>query len=604
MHAEILENEQSFEALLDGTFIHNKRLVVKVNNREAAQYFRSFYVFYDPQTEITELSGTLQSPSDKKAIKAKKKNISDRSYYDGFSIAVDDRYKILELDFPDQYPTIYTFWSSVKYLETVGLPTVSYRYPGGVVLKSAKLTLQDPENLIQYKLIDPKDLFTVNNSAGSKAFTLQNLRSKSKTNQSDLFVTGPAILLAPKVIQMDGTVGTFTTWSDMAAWNSSLIAAAGELPPSAIEEVESLVQNAKTDEEKIALIYDFVQKRSHYVSIQLGIGGWQPVSPAEVHETGYGDCKALTNYTRLLLDAVGVNASYCVIGVQDREIRFPDFVSASQMNHAMLAVPIEQDTVWLECTSQRTSPGYISSAASGRYALWIDKDGGSLVRTSGLLPSENLLVRNSTLTLAKDGSVQLSQKQWRRGNRLDLPIMLQSETANEQRRTVRKLYSHTLNDLRINYDIPFGVLNPEATVVIEASIPTYAKQLGTRLLLPAFDFQTPSRTLTDLLAAKEFFELDEASVRRDTVRFIAPSGMRITQLPERKVFATSYLTYSLSAKPTSSGVELIRQLTLRKTQLEGEELEEAKEFVRAISRTDRFALGVVKAQCLRYADKV
>jgi hypothetical protein len=97
------------------------------------------------------------------------------------------------------------------------------------------------------------------------------------------------------------------------------------------------------------------------------------------------------------------------------------------------------------------------------------------------------------------------------------------------------------------------------------------------------------------LAAKEFFELDEASVRRDTVRFIAPSGMRITQLPERKVFATSYLTYSLSAKPTSSGVELIRQITLRKTQLEGEELEEAKEFVRAISRTDRFALGVVKA---------
>jgi hypothetical protein len=51
---------------------------------------------------------------------------------------------------------------------------------------------------------------------------------------------------------------------------------------------------------KAKLIYDYVQQKSRYVSIQVGIGGWKPMDASDVDRLGYGDCKGLTNYTKAL----------------------------------------------------------------------------------------------------------------------------------------------------------------------------------------------------------------------------------------------------------------------------------------------------------------
>jgi hypothetical protein len=51
--------------------------------------------------------------------------------------------------------------------------------------------------------------------------------------------------------------------------------------------------------------------KAPFVSIQVGIGGWKPIQPL-VDRLGYGDCKALTNYTKALLAAVDV-PSYNVV---------------------------------------------------------------------------------------------------------------------------------------------------------------------------------------------------------------------------------------------------------------------------------------------------
>ena len=594
VRATVLQDNQTIEALADGTFVYQKRLEVQVNDREAAQYYRTEYVRYDPETEILELKGSVFAKGDKKAIQSKKKHITDHASFDGFSIATDDRYKKLELDLPDHYPAVYTFFSTVKYIETVGLPAILWDHPEGVEVKSGSLTLIDPQGQLNYKVIDDAKLFTERVDSGQRTFVLKDPPTVKESQRRHLLSRGPAILLAPKAIQIEGTTGSFDTWPEMATWSASLLTAAGELPRSAIEEVRALVKDAQTEEERIALVYAFVQQRSHYVSIQLGIGGWKPMAPSDVHATGYGDCKALTNYTRLLLEAVGVKAAYCIIGVNDREIRYPKFASANQANHAMLAVPRVQDTIWLECTSQRTPPGYISTSASGRYALWVDKDAGQLVRTSSRTPSENTLTRSSKIVLTRDGAAKLSQKQWRRGNWLDLPLHLASETLRNQSRIIRRYFTHTLNDLNCSVNIPKGIINPEATINVQASMPTYAKRLGERLMLPVFSFQKRSTTLQQLVDAESYVSLDEVSVKRDTLFIVPPTGMRIIQLPEEKVFSTDFLDFSLSAKSVSGGVEVIRELILRKVELEGVQLAQAKEVAEAIEQVDHLVLGVVE----------
>ena len=91
---------------------------------------------------------------------------------------------------------------------------------------------------------------------------------------------------------------------------------------------------------------------------------------------GYGDCKALTNYTRVLLKTVGIESYYTVVYGDRRIENFEqDFVSM-QGNHIILAIPSNDNYIYLECTSQTSPFGYNADFTDDRYALIVKPEGG------------------------------------------------------------------------------------------------------------------------------------------------------------------------------------------------------------------------------------
>ena len=149
-----------------------------------------------------------------------------------------------------------------------------------------------------------------------------------------------------------------------------------------------------------------MQQKTRYISIQVGIGGWKPMLASEVDRLGYGDCKALTNYTRALLSEVGITSYYAKIyaGRGKRKSLDGNLVS-QQSNHVILMVPFERDTTWLECTNQKIPFGHLGSFTDDRDALVITPEGGMLIKTPKIPVEENIQNMSGDLTIQENGDL-------------------------------------------------------------------------------------------------------------------------------------------------------------------------------------------------------
>src|SRR5690606_10041454 len=118
-------------------------------------------------------------------------------------------------------------------------------------------------------------------------------------NEKDLPVQTPdlkkeddhRLLLAPVAFSMGEYIGKMEDWSGLGAWQYQLNRGRNVLSGDFIGKIKAMVANVESDYEKIQILYNYLQKNYRYVSIQLGIGGWQTMTAADVVKYAYGDCK-------------------------------------------------------------------------------------------------------------------------------------------------------------------------------------------------------------------------------------------------------------------------------------------------------------------------
>ena len=91
----------------------------------------------------------------------------------------------------------------------------------------------------------------------------------------DLF---PKVMMGLERFHLEGVDGTATNWIDFGKWYSEkILAGTTDLPEETKVKIKAIVGDEKDPVKKAKLVYDFVQKKSRYVSIQVGIGGWKPI---------------------------------------------------------------------------------------------------------------------------------------------------------------------------------------------------------------------------------------------------------------------------------------------------------------------------------------
>jgi hypothetical protein len=336
----------------------------------------------------------------------KKKDFKLEGAFSENTLASDDKVYTLSMPVPE-LPCTVEYEASINSSGYLDLPEWYFGNSHESILKSTYIVKTNQTNQIFYKAYNTniKPLVTTENNYTSYKWEVNNqpvLKNEIASPGDGAYI--PRIDVSPLYFNYDGYPGTMKSWADFGMWRYPFYTETNPFTKEKVDFFNSLVKDAKNDKEKIAILYKYMQQQTRYVFIAYGIGGLKPFSVPFVEQKKYGDCKALSNYMKHILGAVGIKAYTASIYAGKNNIPFdPEFVT-NRSNHIIVCAPLQKDTVWLECTSKSEEPGVLGPFTENRNALLITERGGILVNTPKSKPTGNQWHAKTDVILYDDGS--------------------------------------------------------------------------------------------------------------------------------------------------------------------------------------------------------
>lgn len=568
--------------------ILTKKRIITVYNKIGDRMLRAV-VGYDNNINIKKLEAFIYNADGKEIKKIKKNDFIDESAVSGGTLYSDSRVKYLNYT-PISYPYTMEFDAVVEYKSTAFVPEWNPLESYYTSIENSEYKIvnsSDVELRIKYSNFNGFNIETIS-EYHYKAANLPAIPYEEYSPDFDRFT--PNVKAALVDFSMEGVKGINTNWKEFGRWmNSTLIADTQTLPENVISHVKSLTKDTDDPIEKAKIVYNFMQDKTRYISVQVGIGGWKPIDALEVDRNGYGDCKGLTNYTQALLKEIGLESYYTVIyGGSDAITHIDKDFSSTQGNHVILCLPNNDDYIWLECTSQTNPFGLIAGFTDDRDALVIKPDGGEIIRTKQYKPEESLQLTTANVNFDDSGSFEANVQIKTTGYQYSLREGYQNRDMKEQ--DIRyKSYWGNINNLTLN-DIQFINDKDKIEFIETASLTAgnYASKTGDRLLLQPNMFNVVSKIPARYSTRSLDFEIERGFKDEDHYILEFPDTVEVEALPESVSLNTKFGDYSFSMEPIENNKVLYkRTYLLKKGEYSKDEYEEFREFRKLIAKHDK-----------------
>lgn len=197
---------------------------------------------------------------------------------------------------------------------------------------------------------------------------------------------------------------TFHNWQEVGDWYRGLALAQAKPTDAVKARAEELTRDAKTPDEQVRAIYNYVSGHTRYVGIDFGIGRYQPHSAAEVLANQYGDCKDKDTLLEAMLQAKGFSTSPALIGVGIAPVL--DVPSPAVFNHVITTLNLPGGRIWLDSTPLAAPYQFLSALIRDQKALVIPTQGkAEMVSTPANAPYAFTAHFQAKGVLDKDGKL-------------------------------------------------------------------------------------------------------------------------------------------------------------------------------------------------------
>ncbi len=394
----------------------------------------------------------------------------------------------------------------------------------------------------------------------------------------------PWMYLSPESFLYDTVSGEIKDWESYSSWIYGLLKGRDDLPQECKDKILYLTKDAKNDVDKVKILYEHLGRTTRYVSIQLGIGGYQPMLASEVYNVGFGDCKALTFYLKSMLDVVNIPSDYVMIR-SDSENKglLTDYANFHEINHVILRVPLNPDTIWLECTNPKIPFGYIHEGIAGHAAVAAKEEGGKISFLPDYPDSLNLDKNSTVITLMSDGSAEAEVKHEFHmsvyEDYMNLTLLKESELIDILRRGIRLPNANVKTFNIEEHKTRF----PNLTVDYAWSTGSYGTKTGNRLFIPvnpfrfSYDWFKKNNRKHDLNLVYGFKNTDQ-------VVLSVPSDFEVESIPSPERYDTPYGRFESSVVYQDSKIYVTQIFKLSRGVHSVDEYEILRSFIERVNK--------------------
>lgn len=307
-------------------------------------------------------------------------------------------------------------------------------------------------------------------------------------------ITLPDEPLQPKGSEIFPTLigSQFKTWDDFVGWYKAGIESFASVDPRVKRKAEELTKKAKTREEKIQAIFNWIADQVKYVNY-VSAEQWLPNRPQNVLDRMQGDCDDKAMLLMTMLKAIGITDAQEVL-VQTRYTGMPSVITAKGavaplFDHGIAYLPGIGKTKerYLDATSPESRIGPLPAMDARATAIRIVGAGVTtpVVVLPSSDPAEHGIDGAWTLKLAPNGSAEVAVDEVHEG---DSAFYLRSSLKQAASAATWLERAHSISELpqiEVLPNVKFdgeGV-NGRAKLTFQAKSAALARREGTDLVV-------------------------------------------------------------------------------------------------------------------------
>ncbi|WP_347922805.1 DUF3857 domain-containing protein [Pontimicrobium sp. SW4] len=558
---------------------------------EKGNRFVEAYAGYDNQLKIRKIEAIIFDEHGEEIKKIRKRDFIDQSAVDGGTLYSDSR--VLYMSYmPTSYPYTVSFTYEMETQNTAFIP--SWRPITGyyVSVEKDSYRLKDLANLeIRYKTknFEGYDV-KINSNDTFLEFSLSYIQAKKPEQLSPvLSKVSPHCMVAVNQFYYYGADGYASNWKEFGDWVfNALLKGRNTVSNETKDKITQLVKGIDNPLERAQIVYEYVQNNTRYISVQVGIGGVQPIPASEVDRLKYGDCKGLTNYTQALLTVANVPSYYSVVQSGQEIVDFdPEFATLEQGNHIILAIPNGDELTWIDCTSQVHPFGFIGDFTDNRNVLLVKEGGSEIVKTTFYPDNKNSQYTSAKIKLEANGNFTSDVEINTEGIQYDSRFRIENFSDKDLMSYYKNLWGD-INDLNIaNYKFNNDKNLVKFTEELQVDAKGYAT-LNSESIIFSPNIFNKNTFVPDRYRNRQFnMEIQRGYLDVDTFEIEIPENYMIEGLPESVTEENKFGEYVIDFLIKDNTIIYKRKLLIKKGEYSKEDYNLYRDFRRKVSKLDK-----------------